>query len=38
MNYLLQETVVPELVSAAGWVVLLGGLALTALWLRALYR
>jgi hypothetical protein len=38
MDYLLQETVVPELVSAAGWVVLLGGLALTALWLRYLYR
>jgi hypothetical protein len=38
MSVLLQETVVPELVNGAGWVVLLGGILLTALWLRTLYR
>ena len=38
MSVLLQETVVPELVNGAGWVVLLGGVLLTALWLRTLYR
>jgi hypothetical protein len=38
MSVLLQETVVPGLVNAAGWVILLGGVLLTALWLRWLYR
>ena len=38
MNLLLQETVVPGLVDAAGWVMLVGGLLFTALWLRYLYR
>jgi hypothetical protein len=38
MNLLLQETGMPGLVDAAGWVMLLGGLLFTALWLRYLYR
>ena len=33
----LQETVNAGLVNAAGWAVGLGGIALTALWLRDLY-
>jgi hypothetical protein len=38
MSVLLQETVVPGLVDAAGWVVLVGGVLLTVLWLHRLYR
>jgi|GEM_PF-632561 len=33
----LQETVNAGVVNAAGWAVGLGGIALTALWLRDLY-
>jgi hypothetical protein len=38
MPLLLQETGMPGLVDAAGWVMLVGGLLFTALWLRYLYR
>ena len=34
----LQSGVVPGVVNAAGLVLLLGGIALTLLWWRALYR
>ena len=38
MHLLLQETGMPGLVDAAGWVMLVSGLLFTALWLRYLYR
>jgi hypothetical protein len=34
----LQEGVQPAVIDGAGWALLLGGAALTLLWLRALYR
>ncbi len=33
LSLVLQETLYPGAVAAAGWVILLGGLALTAAWL-----
>lgn len=38
MSVILQETVQTGLIDLAGYVMLVGGLALTALWLRSLYR
>jgi len=38
MSVLLQEGVQTGLVDAAGYVVLFGGILLTALWLKSLYR
>lgn len=38
MNVVLQEGVRTGLIDAAGWVILLGGLAVTALWLKWLGR
>jgi hypothetical protein len=34
----LQEAVQPGIIDAAGWIVGVGGLAATALWLNSLYR
>jgi hypothetical protein len=34
----LQETVDPVAINTAGWLVGLGGIALTAIWLNYLYR
>ena len=34
----LQEGVQPAVIDSAGWALLLGGIALTLLWWRALYR
>jgi hypothetical protein len=38
MNFVLQEGVQAGVVDAAGWAILLGGLAATALWLKWLAR
>lgn len=38
MSVVLQEGVQAGLINAAGWVLLLGGLLVTALWLHWLYR
>jgi hypothetical protein len=38
MSALLQATVNEGTIAASGWVVGLGGLFLTALWLQSLYR
>lgn len=38
MNVVLQEGVQEGLVDAGGWIVLIGGLLLTALWLKWVYR
>jgi len=38
MSVILQEGVQTGLVDAAGYVVLVSGLALTVLWLKSLYR
>jgi hypothetical protein len=38
MNPVLQEGVQTGLIDAAGWVILLGGIVFTALWLKWLTR
>lgn len=38
MSVLLQEGVQTGLIDAAGYAVLVGGVVLTALWLKSLYR
>ena len=38
MNVVLQETVNAGAIDASGWIIGIGGILLTALWLHYLYR